>query len=117
VRYFRLAAERGDAQAQVNLGVCFENGEGLAQDLSKAVRYYRLAAEQGLGAAQYDLGRCFEHGEGVAQDLVEAMRYYRLAAEQGDAAARGRGRGGLCQCTVQPRQLLCQRRGCVAGLG
>ena len=46
-RHYRLAAEQGVAAAQFSLGVCYERGEGVAQDWAQAVRYYRLAAEQG----------------------------------------------------------------------
>jgi TPR repeat protein len=49
VRYYRLAAEQGYANAQCNLGMCFAIGKGVSQDEAEAeaVRYYRLAAEQG----------------------------------------------------------------------
>jgi hypothetical protein len=43
---YRLAAEQGDANAQFHLGICYANGQGVAQDLAEAVRYYRLAAER-----------------------------------------------------------------------
>jgi hypothetical protein len=46
LRYYRLAAEQGHAAASFNLGVSFEHGDGVLQDLAEAVRYYRLAAEQ-----------------------------------------------------------------------
>jgi hypothetical protein len=75
VRYYRLAAEQGLAIAQNNLGYCFENGEGVAQDWVEAVRYYQLAAEQGDASAQFNLGYCFENGEGVARDWAEAVRW------------------------------------------
>ena len=38
-RYYRLAAEQGYAAAQCNLGVCYERGEGVAQDAVEAARY------------------------------------------------------------------------------
>ena len=47
VRWFRLAAEQGDATAQNNLGVRYGTGRGVPQDDAEAVRWYRLAAEQG----------------------------------------------------------------------
>ena len=46
VRYYQLAAEQGQAVAQVNLGLCFARGEGVAQDWAEVVRYYRLAEAQ-----------------------------------------------------------------------
>jgi TPR repeat protein len=53
---FRLAAAQGNGQAQFNLGVMFEQGQGVAQDYVEAVRWYRLAAAQGLDSAQFMLG-------------------------------------------------------------
>jgi TPR repeat protein len=55
VKWLRLAAEQGLAQAQFNLGVLYKKGEGTAQDIKQAVKWYRLAAEQGHVSAQYNL--------------------------------------------------------------
>ena len=52
VRWYRLAAEQGDATAQYNLGLMYDEGEGVPQDDAEAVRWYRLAAEQGDASAQ-----------------------------------------------------------------
>ncbi len=40
-------AEQGFAEAQYALGECYEEGEGVEQDLEEAAKWYRLAAEQG----------------------------------------------------------------------
>ena len=40
-------AEQGNAAAQYNLGVMYDNGEGVPQDYAEAAKWYRLAAEQG----------------------------------------------------------------------
>ena len=34
----RAAAQEGDLQAQCYLGVCFQNGQGVAQDYQEAVK-------------------------------------------------------------------------------
>jgi TPR repeat protein len=39
VRYYRLAAEQGHADAQFSLGCCYGQGAGVAQDWAEAVRY------------------------------------------------------------------------------
>ena len=88
VKYYRLAADQGDAPAQSNLGYCYEFGKGVAQDAKEAVRLYRLAADQGNAVAQKNLGYCYEFGKGVPQDYKEAVRLYRLAADQGFADAQ-----------------------------
>ncbi len=88
VKYFRLAAQQGYADAQYVLGACYYDGNGVTQDYTEAVKYYRLAAQLGHASAQYNLGVCYEKGNGVTQDDTEAVRYYRLAAQQGDALAQ-----------------------------
>ena len=40
-------AYRGYAPTQYDLGVCYEKGEGVTQDIKKAMRWYRKAAQQG----------------------------------------------------------------------
>ena len=47
VEWYAKAAEQGDADAQDNLGSCYENGDGVSQDKRKAVEWYIKAAEQG----------------------------------------------------------------------
>ena len=47
VRWLRLAADQGHADAQHNLGWMYANGEGVPEDDAEAARWYRLAADQG----------------------------------------------------------------------
>ena len=88
VKFFIQAAEQGNADAQFNLGVCYEKGYGVPQDYNKAVEWYRKAAEQGHAIAQCSLGYCYDEGYGVPQDYNKAVEWYRKAAEQGDAIAQ-----------------------------
>ena len=85
--YYQLA-QQGDVAAQNNLGLCYSNGEGVAQNKAEAVKWYNLAAQQGLADAQYNLGVCYSYGEGVAQNMAEAVKWYKLAAQQGFANAQ-----------------------------
>ena len=88
VKWYRKAAEQGYMDAQYNLGVCYEKGQGVPQDYFEAVKWYRKAAEQGDMDAQYNLGYCYEEGQGVPKDYFEAVKWYRKAAEQGHARAQ-----------------------------
>ncbi len=83
LREWRPLAERGDADAQNNLGVMYEKGQGVPQDYKESVKWYRLSAEQGFAYAQNSLGMMYDNGEGVVQDYEQAVKWYRLAAEQG----------------------------------
>lgn len=88
VKWYRKAAEQGNADAQNSLGVCYYNGNGVVQDYSEAVKWFRKAAEQGNAAAQSKLGACYQLGKGVKRNYAEGVKWYRTAAEQGYAAAQ-----------------------------
>lgn len=77
------AAKMGDAEAQTNLGICFQNGQGVAQNYEEAVKWYRKAAEQGNADAQNRLATRYYKGEGVTRNYEEAVKWFRKAAEQG----------------------------------
>ena len=85
---WRPLAERGESDAQYNLGLMYSNGQGVLQDDAEAVRWYRLSAEQGFAPAQFNLGVRYNNGQGVPQDDTEAVKWWRLAAEQGNASAQ-----------------------------
>ncbi|MSP33056.1 MAG: sel1 repeat family protein, partial [Pseudolabrys sp.] len=55
VKWYRLAADQGNAKAQSNLGLMYDNGQGVPQNYAEAMRWYRLAADQGLAEAQSNL--------------------------------------------------------------
>ena len=46
-KWYHLAAEQGDANAQYVLGVLYENGLGVEQSNTEAAKWYRKAAEHG----------------------------------------------------------------------
>jgi len=87
VKWYRKAAEQGDADAQFNLGVMYDEGHGVLQDDAEAVKWYRKAAEQGNAKAQFNLGVMYGNGRGVPQDYVEAHKWFNLAAAQGNQRA------------------------------
>lgn len=45
VRWYRLAAEQGDADGQFHLSNCYALGNGVPQDFAEGVKWCRLAAE------------------------------------------------------------------------
>ena len=67
--YFRLA-EQGNALAQYNLGLKYQNGQGVSEDQQEAFKWYELSAKQGHPQAQANLGRMYEKGQGeLPKDL------------------------------------------------
>jgi len=87
IKWFRKAAEQGDAEGQRCLGWMYSNGEGVPQDYAEAITWFRRAAEQGDAAAQNILGQMYADGVGVLKDNVEALKWFHMAAEQGAVEA------------------------------
>ena len=87
LREWRPLAEQGNALAQYNLGVMYDNGRGVPQDYAEAMKWYRKAAAQGHAWALWTLGGIYENGLAVPQDYVEAHKWYNLAAAQGNKTA------------------------------
>jgi hypothetical protein len=88
LKKWRPLAVKGDADAQRNLGVMYEKGEGVSQSYREALKWYRLAAVQGNADAQNSIGSMYLYGEGVTQSYQEALKWYGLAADQGHAEAQ-----------------------------
>ena len=84
----RQAAEQGLTEAQYNLGVMYDNGQGVPEDDAEAVKWFRLSAEQGNAEAQLGLGILYQQGWGVPEDYVLAYAWYNLASAQGNEQAR-----------------------------
>ncbi|MBR3410174.1 MAG: sel1 repeat family protein [Candidatus Methanomethylophilaceae archaeon] len=61
-RWFRAAAEQGNADAQYMFGLCYESGWGVDKSYDEAARWFRAAAEQGHACCQFKLGTCYESG-------------------------------------------------------
>ena len=85
---FTAKAEKGDAQAQRNLGAAYAKGDGVKQDYHQAAEWYQKAAQQGDAQAQLAMGELCEAGQGVKRDAAQAATWYRRAAEQGLAGAQ-----------------------------
>ena len=85
---WRKATEENDADAQIDLGVCYQAGDGVERDMAKAAEWFRKAAEQGHAVAQILVAQNYSMGLGVNRDMAEAAKWYREAAEQGIATAQ-----------------------------
>ena len=55
VKWYRLAAAQGDADARNNLGFMYGNGEGVPKDYVQAYKWYNLAAAQGVAMARTNM--------------------------------------------------------------
>lgn len=90
VRLYRQAAQRGDLDARMRLGLMFHEGDGVSRDPEQAAHWFKLAASEDLPAGEAALGYLHEQGVGVQQNFAEALTWYRRAAEKKHAWAQYR---------------------------
>src|SRR4030067_730070 len=79
-RLIKPLAEQGLPEAQLNLGLLYDNGQGVPQDHAEAAKWYRKAAEQGNAKGQYELGTMHYTGLGGPKDNAKAGTCYSKAA-------------------------------------
>lgn len=83
-RETRLFAERGDPEAQFELGRHLITGSEVAKkDEAEGARWLRKAADQNHLPAQHVLGSLYEEGIGLPKDQAKAVEWYRKAASNG----------------------------------
>lgn len=81
-------AEAGDAVAQHNLAVLYQDGLGVRANPTEALKWYERAAEQGNAEAQFMTGLMYSDGVGTEQNYDKAFYWYKKAAEQGHDEAQ-----------------------------
>ncbi|QDU33699.1 Putative beta-lactamase HcpC precursor [Poriferisphaera corsica] len=82
VRYFKMAAERGDMKSAFAVGIVYDLYLKPAQ-YEKARQWYEIAAKGGSHEALNQLGRIYQHGLGVEKDLQQALGIYQMAMKKG----------------------------------
>jgi TPR repeat protein len=89
--WYRRAADKGHAGAQMNLAMMYFDGQGVARNVGQAVAWYEKAAGGGDAIAMLNLGSIYETGaERMPRDLAKAAAWYGKAAERGLGTAQYR---------------------------
>jgi hypothetical protein len=112
LRWYRLSAQQGFPNAQINVAHCFHAGLGVERDESMAAWWVNRAAEQGDAGAQFHLGSRFVHGVGVERNEFDAFFWLDLGAKGGNAEAIA-ARTLIAQ-QIAPDELAEIERGCAA---
>jgi TPR repeat protein len=90
LKWYRMAAERGDKRGQFFLAIIFDSDHyGEPDRPEEAATWYRRSAEQGYAPAQYFLAALYATGRGVEKSPDMTFYWDRKAAEQGYAPAQG----------------------------
>jgi TPR repeat protein len=81
-------ADRGDSEAQFELGLRMITGEGVKKSPAEGVAFIEKAAKQKHLRAQHIMGTLYEDGVGVKKDLAKAAEWYRTSADLGFALSQ-----------------------------
>ena len=73
VDWTKKSAKQGDAEAQNNLGVMYDKGQGVPQNYKKAFDWFKKSAKQDFAKAQYNLGMIYYEGEEVSKNDKKAI--------------------------------------------
>jgi TPR repeat protein len=87
-KWYRLASDHGNGDAQYDLALMYAAGHGVPQDYKQAAVWYRKAADQGNVSAQLNLGALYYAGQGVPKAPKDALKYFRMAAQAGNGRAQ-----------------------------
>jgi len=79
---YRQRADKGDAEAALQLGILLSRNQALAAQFGPAVDWYRKGCTLGSLSACHNAGVAYEQGlHGVRRNPAEAANYYLKAAE------------------------------------
>lgn len=88
VEWLKKAAEHGQDDAMVALGMRLLSGGDVEKNTERGIEFLDRAVSNGDVLAMMTLGRCFACGNhGVVPDYARAWRYFSMAAERGVADA------------------------------
>ncbi|MTJ81856.1 MAG: sel1 repeat family protein [Telmatospirillum sp.] len=82
LKLLRPLAEEGNAVAQGQLGLFYEEGRGVPVDYSEAAKWLRKSADQGNAISQTNLANLYGLGRGVPLDYAESLKWLRKSATQ-----------------------------------
>lgn len=80
--YLSLASQN-DAKACYNLGLMYQQGDGVSRNLDEAVKWYTRSADLNYAEAQYTLGSLVFQRQIQSISYPQAVDYYAQAAKRG----------------------------------
>ena len=110
------AAERGDAAAQFNLGILYENGlddsrYAVEGNRPEAMRWLLAAAEQGLPRAQIKLAEIYGSEPEIPENSIKACGWYLAATTNLVGAHLQKAQSVRLPARLLPLDIVSNRRG------
>jgi TPR repeat protein len=93
LREWKVGANKGEPEAEYDLGLLYAKGLGVQRDLQVAQQWYEAAATQGNAQAEYSLGQMYAQGWGIPANDASTLRWMEMA--NGSNADSGEDLGWL----------------------
>ena len=74
MKWWRRAAEAGNAEAACRLGYCYLEGDGVEQDVDRALEYYQKAVELGYVQAFADFGNILVQKGAIKEGYINIRK-------------------------------------------
>lgn len=87
IQELKLLAEQGNLEAQYNLGMMCDFGEGILPDYSGSIKWYKMAATLGDSEIQYILGMKYEGCWKGLQNIIPTLMWFNIASANGNKYA------------------------------
>ena len=81
-------ATKGDAEAELQMGLRYAEGDGVIRNDKEAAKWLEKAARHGKVEAQYRYGLALLQGRGVVQDYRAAFHWIEQPAQRGHSGAQ-----------------------------
>jgi uncharacterized protein len=85
----KAAAEKGNAEAQCNYGICFKRGIIVPQNDTTAFSWFLKSADNGWAKGQLHLANCYAEGKIIKPDFKKFFEWTKNCALQGEADCMG----------------------------
>ncbi len=82
-KLYQKEANKGQAEAQNNLGVLYRKGKGVPKNHQKAMSLYKKSAAQGNAQAMNNIALLYAKGYGVKKSYDTAEIWYKKAIQHG----------------------------------
>lgn len=89
LNWLRKAVNQDNSDAEILLGLCYENGWGVSQSLWEAKKYYENAGTHGNSMGYFHIGRLYADENSSIYNLPSAFDWYMKAAKDDNAQAQG----------------------------
>lgn len=86
--FFMKSALQGNKEAQYNLGICYQFGQGVEKDVVQSAKWFEKAASQGHSMAQFKYASALHFGSGIKANVNDAIVWYKRAIENNNLYAK-----------------------------